>query len=101
MVKNQFCTSVSTPAHLKSTRSVHLPKQLIPSLPSRDLLSQKLNSWKNVSSLAQLINAPRIMERLSKRASIVKNTRSSKKTMEDAVDKVHYLGGDDEEGADG
>ena len=45
-VKNQFCTSVSTPVYLKSTESVHLLELLIPSLPSRDPLSQKLNIWK-------------------------------------------------------
>ena len=45
--ENQFCTSVSTPVHLKSTKSVHLLDLLIPSLPSRDPLSQKLKSWKD------------------------------------------------------
>ena len=40
-MKNQFCTSGSTPVHLKSTKSMHLLKPLIPSLPSPDLLSRK------------------------------------------------------------
>ena len=56
MLKNQFCTSVSTPVHLKSTKSMHLLKLLIPLLPSRDLLSEKLNSWKGVCLLVQLID---------------------------------------------
>ena len=96
MVKNQFYVSVSTPVHLKSTKSVHLLKLLIPSLPSRDLLPQKLNSWKCVRLLVPLIDA-RIMGRLSKRASTAKNARFSKKVKEDAVDKVHYLDGVDED----
>ena len=95
-MKNQFYVSVSTPVHLKSTKSVHLLKLLIPSLPSRDLLSQKLNSWKCVRLLVHLIDA-RIMGRLSKRASSAKNARSSKKVKEDAVDTVHYLDGVDED----
>ena len=37
------------------------------------------------------------MGRLSKRASIAKNARSSKKAKEDAVDTVHYLEGVDED----
>ena len=39
----------------------------------------------------------RIMGRLSNRASITKNARSSKKAQEDAEDKVHYLDGVDED----
>ena len=37
--------------------SVHFLKPLIPSLHSRDLLSQKLNSWKRVCLLLQLIDS--------------------------------------------
>ena len=57
MEKNQFCTGVVTPVHLKSTKSVQLLKLLIPSLPSRNLLSQKLNSWNDVCLLVQLTDA--------------------------------------------
>ena len=45
--------------------------------------------------LVHLIDA-RITGRLSKRASIAINARSSKKVKEDAVDTVHYLAGVDE-----
>ena len=97
-MKNQFCTSVSTHVHLKATKLVHLLKLLIPSLPSRDLLSQKLNSWKGARSPVHLIDA-RIMGRLSKRASIAKNARSSKKAKEDAEDTIYYRDGvDDDDG---
>ena len=47
-------------------------------------------------SLVQLTD-DRIMGRLSNRASITKNARSSKKAQEDAEDKVHYLDGVDED----
>ena len=35
VVKNQFCRSVNTPVHLKSSKSVHILKLLIPSLPHK------------------------------------------------------------------
>ena len=46
--------------------------------------------------LVHLIDA-RITGRLSKRASIAINARSSKKVKGDAVDTVHYLAGVDED----
>ena len=58
--KNQFCTGVVTPVHLKSTKSVQLLEIMIPSLPSRNLLSQKLDSWNDVCLLVQLTDARNI-----------------------------------------
>ena len=92
-VRTKYVTTIisaSTPVHLKSL------KLLIPPLPSPDLLSQKVKSWKCVCLLVHFIDA-RIMGRLSKRASITKNASSSKKAKEDAVDTVHYLEGVDED----